>query len=1253
MGESAVRDRIRECSGWLTQRQLGRGQYGTAYLVGSEKTETGKDGTEISSEFAVAKVVGLEFLPEKEHQIAFQEVELMRDLRHPNIVSLKDHFFTEAQLELVIVMEFCDAGDLRGEVKKRAAVKPTDHIPEDTLMIWFVQLTLALNYIHHRHILHRDLKSSNIFMTSSEDKSRIDGLDVKIGDFGISRVLEGTVDVAATVVGTPYYMSPEVCKAEPYGYKSDIWALGCVLYEMCMLKHAFESQSLLGLVYKIVSETYDPIPQQYSADLRTLMERVLDKSWQTRPSGKEVLDMSYVKGYSQTAPVEKGVRIDAQPAVPKTNSTGSKPPPPRTSLGTTLNAQKKNARVQPLGSAMRIPEASPLPPDATLPIKANDAVGSSLPEEQQRRRWNAPSAGVPPAPASNKQLDEGEFRAQVLLGRIRRALAVRRQNWLQVFASFDHVGDGRLPEAEFDRAITSMALGLSDQEIKEVRGHLLLQSGGTCVPVDLFGKALHGTSPEVQKSEAWGRSTLSELSREAAKASGGANAAGPGARVQVKGLQSAVGVKLNGSEGVVDRWDATSSRWVVRLDKGELKSIRDEHLHIVRPAPSSSGPVEQDTTAIYRLLCEGGETAVPEANFLGAVKQLLPKLGETEWRRLLLLLPKSSDGRIDVPEVLNQFLVCPLSGQGDQTINIAGPLFPQATAGGAAGGSQAIPGPDFGASPMSPTRAAAPRPSPPPRRGGSSPAPAQGPQPNHIPGSVQSPTANAGFGSGGRRVAPASAVGGGGGGASSSTADARHAEVALLRLSQKLIGRGSSPGPGVDLLRLFAAQPDEVRVEELNEAVSVSPLGISRAEVQSIFAHLGSSDVVSLGTLIAAIEAAYKAGTPAEAALDGLNPARLAGALTKLDAASGGSGRATIPEFRCTICQAEPYLTANQLEWLTALTDKDGEGRLLPRTLLVRLGANTANVNRGGMLMVPPRPAGASRGQIASHARRGQVAAAILARIRDRLFSAGPQLTLERVLSIFEVGTDRGASTSRETLACLLGHMRLGISVAEADELVSSLVGSAGASTVHLTALYDALQRGGELDQEALVDELRDAVRDRFLGRASQFAEAAARCGGDWLPESEFRWCLAQALVDEGIQSSPMETEEEDRAMLLSEKSASGTVRWRQFATTYLGWHDDDYYSDPGLASPKKGGTMPAASNTQQTWHQTWRSGKTVPERTVIVVTSPEKAKSFGQMKEPPPDAPLKIPSEAPPRRKGPCHCLTRLFGGGGKAMAI
>lgn len=133
-------------------------------------------------------------------------------------------------------------GDLGYQIRKKKTL--SDKFEETEIMNWFVQLCLAMDNIHTRKILHRDIKSQNIFLTKSNT--------VKLGDFGISKVLENTVAMAQTVQGTPYYMSPEVCQNKPYTYQSDIWALGCILYELCALKHAFHSENLLGLVYKIV-----------------------------------------------------------------------------------------------------------------------------------------------------------------------------------------------------------------------------------------------------------------------------------------------------------------------------------------------------------------------------------------------------------------------------------------------------------------------------------------------------------------------------------------------------------------------------------------------------------------------------------------------------------------------------------------------------------------------------------------------------------------------------------------------------------------------------------------------------------------------------------------------------------------------------------------------------------------------------------------------------------------------------------------
>merc|ERR1719262_1494558 len=154
-------------------------------------------------------------------------------------------------------------------------------------MNYFVQILQALQYIHQQRILHRDLKTSNLFLTKQKSI-------VKLGDFGISRVLEGSIEAAITVVGTPYYMSPEVCENKPYTFKSDVWSLGCVLYELCMLKHAFSADNLLGLVYKIVSDKYEPIPKRYSPSLNSLIRNMLEKNADRRPSVSDLLEDNYV-----------------------------------------------------------------------------------------------------------------------------------------------------------------------------------------------------------------------------------------------------------------------------------------------------------------------------------------------------------------------------------------------------------------------------------------------------------------------------------------------------------------------------------------------------------------------------------------------------------------------------------------------------------------------------------------------------------------------------------------------------------------------------------------------------------------------------------------------------------------------------------------------------------------------------------------------------------------------------------------------
>ncbi|KFP69987.1 Serine/threonine-protein kinase Nek3, partial [Acanthisitta chloris] len=243
---------------------LGEGSFGRALLVHHRLSEQKYAMKEIRLPMSSSGV-----------ENSRKEAVLLAKMKHPNIVAYKESF--EADGHLYIVMEYCDDGDLMQKIKHQRG----NFFPEDMILHWFVQMCLAVKHIHDKRVLHRDIKSKNIFLTQNGK--------VKLGDFGSARLLAHPMSYACTYVGTPYYVPPEIWESMPYNNKSDIWSLGCILYELCTLKHPFQANSWKHLILKICKGSYDPLPSHYSYELHYLIKQMFKRNPQNRPSATTIL----------------------------------------------------------------------------------------------------------------------------------------------------------------------------------------------------------------------------------------------------------------------------------------------------------------------------------------------------------------------------------------------------------------------------------------------------------------------------------------------------------------------------------------------------------------------------------------------------------------------------------------------------------------------------------------------------------------------------------------------------------------------------------------------------------------------------------------------------------------------------------------------------------------------------------------------------------------------------------------------------
>lgn len=327
--------KILKRQGYTEVKVVGEGAHGRAVLVEDEHGDR-----------LVCKLIDVGEASPEEVDTVTKEAKLLASMKHPYVVKYHSTFTDSGWYG--IVMDFCEGGELAEQIRNRRDDGETP-FPEEQILRWITQAALALKHVHGKRILHRDLKPANFFLSK-------DGRNLRLGDFGIAQTLGITKAWAKTLIGTPYYLSPEAVLGKRYRWPADIWSLGCILYELCALKVPFSSQNMPVLMHRIVNGTLPEVPGHYSDFTRQLCADMMNRDPKARPSAAKILQ------YPQIQQVMKEMLREAQ----ELRGQGLGPAPPLQ-----LDAPEAEA-LQPKGAPP--PPPSPIPPVPDKPAAVLDDV---------------------------------------------------------------------------------------------------------------------------------------------------------------------------------------------------------------------------------------------------------------------------------------------------------------------------------------------------------------------------------------------------------------------------------------------------------------------------------------------------------------------------------------------------------------------------------------------------------------------------------------------------------------------------------------------------------------------------------------------------------------------------------------------------------------------------------------------------------------------------------------------------------------
>ncbi|CAB4257187.1 similar to Saccharomyces cerevisiae YAR018C KIN3 Nonessential serine/threonine protein kinase [Maudiozyma barnettii] len=294
--------------------EIGRGSFGSVRKVVHLPTKT----------LMVRKEIKYGHMNQKERQQLIAECRILSQLNHENIVKFHSWDFDEQGQVLYLYMEYCSKGDLQKLIVHYK--EEHKYMPEQTIWAILAQLLMALYRCHYGEdpaqlvtiydrmrppsshprnvVIHRDLKPGNVFLTSSGSSGSVG--TIKLGDFGLAKALGNSTQFATTYVGTPYYMSPEVLMDQPYSPLSDVWSLGCIVYEMCTLRPPFQAKNYVELQNKIKMGKVDSeLPDYYSAGLASIVKSMIRTDLTERASTFELLQDIQVRTSRKALQLEK------------------------------------------------------------------------------------------------------------------------------------------------------------------------------------------------------------------------------------------------------------------------------------------------------------------------------------------------------------------------------------------------------------------------------------------------------------------------------------------------------------------------------------------------------------------------------------------------------------------------------------------------------------------------------------------------------------------------------------------------------------------------------------------------------------------------------------------------------------------------------------------------------------------------------------------------------------------------------------